>query len=293
LEDRPGHPNKEQKMPATEQPFAGQAAIVTGASRGIGATLAAELARLGAKVACVARGAGRSHITDRGSIEQTVAAIIAAGGEAIGIEADIAVESEIIAMVDQAAAHFGRLDILVNNAGVVMNATDLLSDLTAIDHEMAVNLRGPLVAMRACVPHMRKTGQGRFLNVSSNVALNVFPSMMTYGVSKLALERLSLDVAAQLRDDNIACNVFRIDVPVTNSISEDHEMFTPMRPYFEPAITAAEGMIWMLRQPPDYTGQLDSILRLRDRENIMPQRAEKAFTTALLPGDPASVRLNW
>jgi NAD(P)-dependent dehydrogenase (short-subunit alcohol dehydrogenase family) len=280
-------------MPAIDQPFAGQVAIVTGASRGIGATLAAELARLGAKVACVARGNGRSHVTGRGSIDQTVSEILATGGEAIGIAADMAVEAEITAMVDQAAAHFGRLDILVNNAGVVMNPTDLLSDLGAIDHEMAVNLRGPLVAMRAAVPHMRKTGQGRFLNISSNVALNVFPSMMTYGVSKLALERLSLDVAAQLQEDRIACNVFRIDVPVTNSISEDHEMFTPMRPFFEPALTAAEGMIWVLRQDLDYTGQLDSIVRLREREGIMPQRAEKAFTVALLPGDPAAVRLNW
>lgn len=269
-------------------------AIVTGASRGIGATLAEELGKRGAKVVCAARGsraAPPSH--GLGTVEDTAERIRAAGGEAIGISADMGNEAQIVRMVEEAVRHFGRLDILVNNAAVTMNPTDLFSDLSGMDYEMSVNFRGPLVAMRHAVPHMRKAGEGRILNVSSAVALNILNPLMIYGVSKLALERLTMDVAEQIKASRIACNVFRIDMPFHNSITDGLDIMRDVDDYIEPELTAAEGMIWMLEQPVEYTGRLEGAYALRRREGIMPQRAKKPFTPECLPFDMSKLRMTW
>jgi citronellol/citronellal dehydrogenase len=271
----------------------GKVIIVTGASRGIGAELAAGLGRLGAKVACVARASRDTPGRLPGTVEETAEMIRSAGGEAIAIPTDMAGEADVIRMVDHTVDQFGRVDVLVNNAALIKNGTSLFSDLGAIDYEMAVNFRGPLIAIRTAARYMRAQGEGRILNVSSSVALNFLPALMTYGYTKLALERLSLDVAEQLRSCRIACNVFRIDIGTQNSITDD--VIPPaILEYYELPVTAAEGMIWMLSQPIEYTGQLESMYELRQRETIMPQRAKKAFTPGSLPfADNNNLRWNW
>jgi hypothetical protein len=95
-------------------------------------------------------------------------------------------------------------------------------------------------------------------------------------VSKIALERLTVDVANQLRDHRIACNVFRIDVPVA---SEGFVANTPGadRSDWEPCCVAAEGILWMLRQPAAYSGQLASMWELRQRHGIMTSRAARPY----------------
>jgi NAD(P)-dependent dehydrogenase (short-subunit alcohol dehydrogenase family) len=102
---------------------------------------------------------------------------------------------------------------------------------------------------------------------------------MSYGVSKLALERLTVDAANQLQGDGIAVNVFRIDLPVA---SEGFIANTPGadRSTWEPCEVAAEGVLWMLRQPTAYSGRLESMLDLRQREGIMASRAEVASPDA-------------
>jgi hypothetical protein len=98
---------------------------------------------------------------------------------------------------------------------------------------------------------------------------------MSYGVSKAALERLTVDAARQLRPD-IAVNCFRIDVPVA---SEGFLANTPGMDHstWEPSEVAAEGIVWMLQQPPDYTGQCESMHALRQREGIMATRAPSPY----------------
>src|SRR5215813_5886868 len=98
--------------------LAGKVALVTGASRGVGAATAIALAQAGAKVACAARSTDASPQRTPGTLEQTLARIAAAGGEGIPVPTNLANEDEVVAMVHRTAERFGRLDVLVNNAAI-------------------------------------------------------------------------------------------------------------------------------------------------------------------------------
>jgi NAD(P)-dependent dehydrogenase (short-subunit alcohol dehydrogenase family) len=100
---------------------------------------------------------------------------------------------------------------------------------------------------------------------------------MVYGMSKAALERLSIDAAQQVKRHAIAVNTFRIDLPVAS------EGFVANLPHvdhssWEPTEVPAEGVVWMLRQPPSYTGQVVGMAALRKEQGIMQSRAARPFT---------------
>jgi NAD(P)-dependent dehydrogenase (short-subunit alcohol dehydrogenase family) len=252
----------------------GKVALVTGASRGVGAATAMALADAGCRVACAARSTDASPKRTPGTLDTTVAAISGAHGQgrALAVPTDLSDSDQVVAMVATTVEAFGRLDILVNNAAVTF-VGDLDIPLRRHDLIMEINLRAPLIATRAAVPHMRASGRGgRIVNVSSLAALNPIPGLMSYGVSKIGLERLTVDAARQLAKDGIAVNCFRIDVPVAsegfvaNAPEADHSTW-------EPADVAAEGIRWMVRQPASYSGRRESMAGLRRREGIMPSRS--------------------
>jgi citronellol/citronellal dehydrogenase len=248
----------------------GKVAIVTGASRGVGAAAAVALAREGVAVACAARATDADPLRLPGTIDATVRQITDAGGRAVAVPTNLAKEEEIEQMVADTVEHFGRLDVLVNNAAITFPG-DLDVPLKRYDLMMAVNLRAPLVAAQAAVPHMKQQGEGAILNVSSAAALMYVPGLMVYGMSKIAMEHLTVSLAAQLADDRIAVNTFRIDLPVAS------EGFVANTPDFdhsewEPTDVPAEGIVWMLRQPPPYTGQNVGMRALRDEAGIMASR---------------------
>jgi len=255
--------------------LSGKVALVTGASRGVGAATAIALAQAGARVACAARSTAAQPQPTPGTLEETLARIAASGGEAIAVPTNLANEADVVAMVRTTVERFGRLDVLINNAAITF-VGDLDIPLKRYDLVMNVDLRAPFVAMREAVPHMRKAGGGSIVNVSSAAALYPYPGLMTYGVAKVALERLTLDAAKQLQPDGIAANVFRIDVPVAsegfvaNLPDVDHDDW-------EPTEVPADGILWMLRQPPTYTGNNVGMVELRDRHGIMPSRAKRPF----------------
>jgi hypothetical protein len=99
---------------------------------------------------------------------------------------------------------------------------------------------------------------------------------MSYGVSKVGLERLTVDVAKQVQDWGIAVNCFRIDIPVA---SEGFIANTPGqdRSGWEPCEVPAEGILWMIRQPPQYSGRRESMFALRKQHGIMPSRASEPY----------------
>ena len=245
-------------------------AIVTGASRGVGAAAAIALAREGVAVTCAARATDADPLRLPGTIDDTVRQITDAGGRAFAVPTNLANEDEIERMVATTVEHFGRLDVLVNNAAITFPG-DLDVPLKRYDLMMAVNLRAPLVAAQAAVPHMKQQGEGAILNVSSAAALMYVPGLMVYGMSKIAMEHLTVSLAAQLAADRIAVNTFRIDLPVAS------EGFVANTPDFdhsdwEPTEVPAEGIVWMLRQPASYTGHNVGMAALREEQGIMASR---------------------
>ena len=245
----------------------GRVAIVTGASRGVGAATAVALAEAGARVACAARATDDAPLKLPGTIDGTVRLIVDGGGDAIAVATNLARDVDVDAMVQATVDAFGGVDILVNNAAITFPG-DLDIDLKRYDLVMNVDLRAQLLAIRAVVPHMRARGEGRIVNVSSAAALNYFPGLMVYGMAKIALEHLTVSAAAQLREARIAVNTFRIDLPVAsegfvaNSPGVDHSSW-------EPTEVAAEGIVWMCSQPSSYTGHNVGMARLREEEGIM------------------------
>lgn len=250
----------------------GKVALVTGASRGVGAAVARALAAQGAVVACAARSTAATPHRTPGTLDETVARIADAGGRAIAVPTNLADAADVDAMVAACGRELGGVDVLVNNAAITF-VGDLDIPLNKHDLVMKVNFDAPFIASRAPVPYMRTAGGGRILNVSSVAALTPVPGLMSYGISKMALERLTVDLARQLQGDNIAVNCFRIDVAVA---SEGFVANTPGvdRSTWEPCEVAAEGIVWMLKQPVSYSGRRESMLDLRQREAIMKSRAE-------------------
>ncbi len=252
---------------------AGKVAIVTGASRGVGAATAELLAARGCRVACAARATDASPLPIPGTIDDTVRRITDAGGTAIAVPTNLADDDAVERMVAVTRDQLGAVDILVNNAAITFPG-DLELPMKRFDLVMQVDLRAPLIAIRAAAPLMRERGGGAIVNVSSVAGLNYIPGLMAYGMAKAALEHLTVSAAHQLRPDGIAVNTFRIDVPVA---SEGFVFNMPDADTsdWEPSEVAAEGIVWMIEQPPSYTGHNEGMARLRADHGIMASRASR------------------
>ena len=255
--------------------LAGKVALVTGASRGVGAATAVALAEAGCDVALAARATRDSPQKLPGTLDETLERVERSGRRGLAVPTNLARQDEVERMVERTAAHFGRLDVLVNNAAITF-VGDLDIPLKRHDLVMEVNLRAPLIAMRCAVPHMRAAGGGGIVNVSSAASLAPLPGLMSYGVSKAGLERATVDVANQLQDAGIAVNCFRIDIPCA---SEGFVANTPEaeRRGWEPCEVPAEGIRWVLEQPPEFSGHLLSMFELRRDRGIMASRIAEPF----------------
>jgi len=171
----------------------GTAAMVTGASRGLGAALARALAREGARVVLVARGGDE--------LERVAAGIRAAGGEVHALAFDVGEKEHIHRLAGAAAALVGPVDVLVHNASTLgRTPLPLLLDTDCEDLErvLAVNLVGPFRLTKALAGSMTLRGGGLVLHVTSDAGLTPYPGWGAYGVSKAALDHLGRIWAAEL-----------------------------------------------------------------------------------------------
>jgi len=174
-------------------------ALVTGASRGIGAAVALTLAELGAAVAVNYR----ERADDAGTI---VARIKAGGGSAIAVQADVSQAAAVAAMVDQVASALGPIDILVNNAGMaIVRGIDDLSE-EDFDCTIAVNLKSTFLCTQAVLPMMRARKWGRIVNISSGAARGAGAIGPHYNASKAGMEGLTRGYAARLVKEGITVN---------------------------------------------------------------------------------------
>ena len=175
----------------------GKIAIVTGASRGIGAAIAQRLAKDGATV--IVNYAGKAQ-----EAEAVVHAIEAAGGRAVTAQADVSDPKAVARMFDSAEAGFGGVDILVNNAGVMKLAPIAASDDALFDSQIAVNLKGSFNAMREAAKRLRSGG--RIINFSTSVVGLKLESYGVYVATKAAVEGLTGVLSKELRGKSITVN---------------------------------------------------------------------------------------
>jgi 3-oxoacyl-[acyl-carrier protein] reductase len=173
-------------------------ALVTGASKGIGAGIALELASAGASVAV-------NYASDRKGAEAIAHAITAAGGKAIAIQGDVASSADVSRMFDELASALGSIDILVNNAGVYQAMP--IANLTESEfhREMNVNLLGPLLTIRESLNHFGSNG-GSIINIGSAASRSLPPEFSIYAASKSGLDAITGVLAKELASRRIRVN---------------------------------------------------------------------------------------
>jgi len=196
----------------------GRVALITGASRGIGAGIAQRFAAEGASVAVTARTVEpEPGASLEGSLQETVALIEAAGGRGVAVGANLADAEDRARIVPEVEQRLGPVEILVNNAAAAMYASTAEIPLKRRRLTFEINVHAPIDLAQAVVPGMRARKEGWILNISSatskrpkgppfDAGLALAHTTTTYGASKGALERFTAGLAAELYDDNVAVN---------------------------------------------------------------------------------------
>ncbi|WP_336361471.1 SDR family NAD(P)-dependent oxidoreductase [Haladaptatus sp. ZSTT2] len=200
-------------------------AFVTGASQGIGQQIALTLAEKGASVALAARGDG---------IHET-AAQFDDNAQALPVETDVTDEASVAGAIAQTVETFGGLDCLVNNAGIA-GPTAPIEDVTVEDWDqtMAVNVRGMFLCAKHAVPHIRESGRGSVVNISSISGKRPLPNRTPYTASKMAVIGLTRTLAFELGDDDVTVNAVcpgatrgpRIDSVIEKLAAQNDTSFT-------------------------------------------------------------------
>ncbi len=247
--------------------LAGKVAIVTGSSRGIGKDIALAFAAEGADIVVAARSENVPDPRLPGTIYETAQAVEALGRRALAVKTDVTDEEQIATMVQHTLDTFGRIDILVNNAAVLVPRGILELPTRHLDLHYRVNLKGPILCIRAILPTMLQQGQGWIINISSNAAIfpgagpyqDVRPTRaFMYAATKAALERLTQGLAVEYQAQGISANVLspigRVRTP-GNVFGMTPPGGTPEP--FEQAEAMGKAAVFIASQPPHtFTGHI-------------------------------------
>ena len=210
----------------------GKVALITGAGMGMGRAAAVLFAEEGARVVV-------ADIDDKAATE-TVALVDEAGGQAVAVTGDVAVEADVARMIGAGVRRFGALHVLHNNAGVLWKDRDrsvLETDETWWDRVMAINLKSVVWVTKHGIPHLRAAGGGSIIMMGSVSALAGFTRAQdAYTAAKGALISLTKSLAIQFAKDNIRCNVIHpgiVDTPLqapylTDAIRKEFETGIPL-----------------------------------------------------------------
>ena len=244
--------------------LAGQVAMVTGASRGIGVAVAKRMAMEGARIIVTARTVDAADHYLPGTIAETVDQINAAGGEAVAIQADLALPDERERLMAEAMAAFGQIDILVNNAAVTFFIPVETFPEKRFRLMMDVQVWTPFQLSQLVIPGMRERGHGWILNISSHAAIHPDKTAPGRGAAPFTacarrrLERFTTGLAQELYDDGIGVNVISPGLVATpgavhhNLINEQSQhRVTPVEHMAEACLRLCHG------DPRQFTGRID------------------------------------
>jgi 7-alpha-hydroxysteroid dehydrogenase len=203
-------------------------AIVTGAGRGIGEGCALAFAEMGAHVVCAARTAEQ--------IEDTAERVRALGTRALAVPCDVMHPEQLESLVERTLAEFGRLDVLVNNAGGSPPKPALETSDRMFERAFRFNVTSAFALSRLAVPHMRRSGGGSIVNISSAAGRLVQAGFAAYGTAKAALSFLTRNLGAELAPE-VRVNAIGVGSVATSSLlpflddatRREMEARTPMR----------------------------------------------------------------
>ncbi|AKB12016.1 3-oxoacyl-[acyl-carrier-protein] reductase [Methanosarcina thermophila] len=173
--------------------LAGQTALVTGGSKGIGRAICLALAKEGANVVIAAR--------NESEIEETMNKLKSMGSKAMAIQADIRSEEDVRRLISMTIDKCGRLDILINNAGVAHKKRLEETTLEEYDEIMDTNLKGVFLCTKYAIPYIRESKNGKIINISSVGGLHGLPEFSVYCASKFGVNGLTESIAAELEGE--------------------------------------------------------------------------------------------
>ncbi len=184
-------------MSDNQKPLTGQVALVTGGGRGLGRAMAQALAEAGASVTITAR--------SKEQLEQVAALLKNADHAFLALAGDVTNQDSVEEIVQRTEQEWGSIDILVNNAGALTGLGYIWeTDPQDWWHDMEVNVRGPYLYTRAVLPGMLARKRGRIINIVSRSAIMAAPAQSVYDVSKVALMRLTENIAVETKGAGIS-----------------------------------------------------------------------------------------
>lgn len=257
--------------------LAGKTAIITGASRGIGAAIAREFARNGANVVVTARSSNSNPGKLPGSIDEIANELTQKGARALAIQADLSQAADRERIFNEATQHFGQVDILVNNAAVTYFSPLSTLELRRLNLMHEIQVVAPLHLSQLVLPGMRERKSGWILNISSAEAEeSTFPpsrfaqkGLTTgYGITKSALERMTSGLAAEFYKDGILISALKPSGLVPTPGIVFHGMLTEDDPRGEdPAIMATAAVRLCSAIHPEFTGSVHRSTDIARRES--------------------------
>ncbi|MYA19390.1 MAG: SDR family NAD(P)-dependent oxidoreductase [Chloroflexi bacterium] len=236
----------------------GKSVLVTGASRGIGQTIAEHLGAEGGRIVCAARTLSEGDHMLEGSLERTVGNIREAGGEATALTANLADPDECIGLAERAAEVYGPIDVLVNNAVLTYFTQVVDYEPHRWQRAFQVNVHAPFLLSRAVLPSMIERGAGAIVNISSASAIGPGrgpysgpppKGRVEYGATKAALERFTQGLAQEVTRFGVAVSAVSPSLPVATPGTVLHNVISEGHPDSEPGSLMAEAVVLLATEP--------------------------------------------
>jgi citronellol/citronellal dehydrogenase len=262
--------------------LSGQAAFITGTTRGIGKAIALELAEAGCDIVSTGKTVDDSDSDLEGTIHKTAEACAEKGVDTHAIQLDVRDEAMVEAAVEEAIEEMGEINIVINNASAIQLAS--VEDLPAKRFDLLtdVNVRGTYLVSRAFIDHLRGVDEDAWILTNAPpVTVDRAPGQAAYAWSKLGMSFVTLSLASELAEDEIGCNSFWPVTAIDTRATRYFGMGTE-DDWREPQILADTVLELLKRDPAQFTGEA-----VYDEDVLRAAGVEDFSTYNLTEGDPA------